>query len=222
MKKMLLSLLFLNYLIGFVHMTYAVTNNQENVETHNNSSTQLSKFMEWSLKHKGYDNIDEYTYNHYGMLSLGFMSVTEFFANQNNFTLSQINLELTSLAHYKNKFYFAYNVLATFSWEHTFRFMYGISLNLGGSFYDKRNEFGQGWLAGMDIEFGAKTRPFHNPDNDSAVIVFTGINLRMLYRGSTRLGTALIFQILYEYNPFFNKNYDSHNLSIGPKIALIF
>jgi len=208
MKKILLLLLLVSPLLA-----------QENNSEENNSS--MNKWINYNMKRRGYQNFEEYKYNSYGIISIGFpINISVPYVNKN---IYQIDTEITYLEHFKNKFYFTINLLPTFVWNDKFLFMYGFSMGLGGAFFDSRDVLGKGWLVGMDWESGLQVG-YAQENQDDRFNYFTGINIRGLYRSNTRLGVSIAFQILYHYYPKDRELLVSERfeISIGPKIGIIF
>lgn len=179
---------------------------------------KISKYTTWNMKIRGYKTIEEYHYNRYGIISIG-TSTTSIFTKYMLNTTSKIDLEISLLDHYKNNFYFTWNMLPSFSWDVNPVF-YGFSMGFGGSFYDTRDNLGKGWLVGIDWENGFQIGLYGNTI-DSQFHVFTGINVRGLYRSTSRVGVSIAFQIIYEYYLGTKEIYDKHGISIGPKIGIL-
>ena len=180
-----------------------------------------NQWINYNIKRRGYQSFEESKYNSYGILSVGIpMNIIVPYSSNN---ISQIDVELTYLEHFKNKFYYTINVSPTFIWNDVFLFMYGGSIGFGGTFFDSRNEIGKGWLVGIDWESGLQVG--HAKKNqDNQFNYFTGINIRGMYRTDSRLGISVAFQVLYHYYPKDKELLipDRHELSIGPKIGLAF
>ena len=185
---------------------------------------KLSKYEIWLYEYRGYNSREEQLKNYFLMLSIDIplgIVLSDFNSPSNKF--SQISIEYTALDHHKNKFYFTYSLASSFLWNDEFLLGLKSSIGFGGTFFDSRNEIGKGWLVGMDWESGTQIG-YTEEYKDDQYNVFTGINFRGIYKTETRIGFTVAFQILYHYYPE-NKDAlvpDRHELSIGPKIGLVF
>lgn len=213
MKKILCILLLLSSPI------LAQENNSE--ENNTDKKTEISKFDLWKYNSRGYNTKGEFLNNYFLVLSIAAPSDIVLKTSNNKFY--RIGIEFTLLDHHNNGFYFTFNVMPTFLWNDYFIFGLIFSMGFGGTFFDSRDELGKGWLVGVDWESGLQVG-YAQENQDDRFNYFTGINIRGLYRSNTRLGLSIAFQILYHYYPKDRELLVSerHEISIGPKIGIIF
>lgn len=217
MKKYLIVMMFIT--INFI---YGQDTTSQETTTMEEELLEVSWYTRYRMDMTGYKSFEEYKYNTYYMLTLGTPLIGIVTDNTiNSFPI--LSLEFNGLMHHKNKFYIVCTASLSFSWENSIAVMVGLSYGIGGSFFDGRNDIGQGWLAGMDIELGYRlVFNFNTIEGDEffSGVVLTGLNFRGMYRSVGRTGVNLGFQILYEY--YLYNTHDRHGFSITPKIGLVF
>lgn len=225
------------YLIVMVFITINSMYGQEapsqDTTLTNTEPQKIHWYTKWQMKLTGYNTFKEYRRNHYGLVMIT-TPLAGVFTKDSMQTIPRLTLEVGGLMHYKNRFYWVSVGTISFSWgdntifqPSVFKYndplIMGWSFGLGGSFYDGRNEQGQGWLAGMDLTVGVKSSIVYDNNFPFMSVYSVGLNFRGLYRSVGRTGVSLGFQILYEYHRNYMDNESKfHGISIGPKIGLVF
>lgn len=202
---------------------FAEETNQTNAQKEIQSKPSLAQRYEtWLYTMRGYNSREEWLKNYFMIISLNF-PIDIPIPSQPLAQPHQLAIEWATIDKHKNNFYFAYNITLGFQWGATFSFALGYSIGFGGFFFDSRNAQSQGWLVGMDLELGIDT--IYSDINNSLEIMgspHTGINFRGLYRGNSGIGVSITLLTAYQHVPHASEIFSRHELSITPKIGILF